>query len=127
MANDFRFLMYNSAEEDVSINAVVKDESVWLSQKGMAELFGCSNDNISLHLKNIYAEGELSERATVEEFSVVQTEGTRKVSRNVRFYNLDAIISVGYRVNSRRATHFRIWATGVLKEYMVKGFAPSSW
>lgn len=123
MANDFRFLMYNSAEEDVSINAVVKDESVWLSQKGMAELFGCSNDNISLHLKNIYAEGELSERATVEEFSVVQTEGTRKVSRNVRFYNLDAIISVGYRVNSRRATHFRIWATGVLKEYMIKGFA----
>ena len=123
MANDFRFLMYNSVEEDVSINAVVKDESVWLSQKGMAELFGCSNDNISLHLKNIYAEGELSERATVEEFSVVQTEGTRKVSRNVRFYNLDAIISVGYRVNSRRATHFRIWATGVLKEYMIKGFA----
>lgn len=88
----------------------------------MAELFGCSADNISLHLKNIFTEGELSEIATTEEISVVQQEGSRKVTRCMRFYNLDAIISVGYRVNSRRATHFRIWATGVLKEYMIKGF-----
>lgn len=123
MPNDFRFLIYNSAEEDVSVNAVIKDESIWLSQKGMAELFDCTTDNISLHLKKIYAEGELKETATTEEFSVVQKEGTRNVSRSMRFYNLDAIISVGYRVNSRRATHFRIWATGVLKEYMTKGFA----
>jgi len=123
MPNDFRFLMYNSAEEDVSVNAVIRGESIWLNQKGMADLFGCTTDNISLHLKNIYAEGELKEASTAEEFSVVQREGTRNVSRNMHFYNLDAIISVGYRVNSRRATHFRIWATGVLKEYMVKGFA----
>jgi len=122
MPSDFRFLMYNSAEEDVSVSAVIKDESVWLSQKGMAELFDCTTDNISLHLKNIYAEGELDEISTAEEFSVVQREGNRNVSRNMRFYNLDAIISVGYRVNSRRATRFRIWAAGVLKEYMVKGF-----
>ena len=123
MPNDFRFLIYNSAEEDVSVNAVIKDESIWLSQRGMAELFDCTTDNISLHLKKIYAEGELEETATTEEFSVVQQEGNRNVSRSKRFYNLDAIISVGYRVNSRRATHFRIWATGVLKEYMTKGFA----
>ena len=123
MPNDFRFLIYNSAEEDVSVNAVIKDKSIWLSQKGMAELFDCTTDNISLHLKKIYAEGELKETATTEEFSVVQQEGKRNVSRSMRFYNLDAIISVGYRVNSRRATHFRIWATGVLKEYMTKGFA----
>ncbi|MDO4515484.1 MAG: RhuM family protein, partial [Lachnospiraceae bacterium] len=116
-------MIYNSAEEDVSVDAVIKDESIWLSQKGMAELFGCTTDNISLHLKKIYTEGELKETATTEEFSVVQQEGKRNVSRSMRFYNLDAIISVGYRVNSRRATHFRIWATGVLKEYMTKGFA----
>ena len=122
MNNDFRFLMYNAPDEDVSINAVVKDESVWLTQKGMADLFDCSADNVSLHLKNIYEDGELTEEATTEEFSVVQREGQRNVNRRMRFYNLDAIISVGYRVNSRRATHFRIWATKVLKEYMVKGF-----
>ena len=122
MNNDFRFLMYNAPDEDVSINAVVKDESVWLTQRGMADLFDCSADNVSLHLKNIYEDGELTEEATTEEFSVVQREGQRNVNRRMRFYNLDAIISVGYRVNSRRATHFRIWATKVLKEYMVKGF-----
>lgn len=122
MNNDFRFLMYNAPDEDVSINAVVKDESVWLTQKGMADLFDCSADNVSLHLKNIYEDGELTEEATTEEFSVVQREGQRNVNRRMRFYNLDAIISVGYRVSSRRATHFRIWATKVLKEYMVKGF-----
>ena len=89
----------------------------------MAELFGCSVDNISLHLKNIYEDGELTTDATTEEFSTVQQEGLRMVNRKRSFYNLDAIISVGYRVNSRRATQFRIWATGVLKEYMIKGFA----
>ena len=122
MENNFQFLIYRSAEEDVSVDAFIKDDTVWLTQKGMAKLFGCSTDNISLHLKNIYAEGELSETATTEESSVVQTEGSRRVRRPAKLYNLDAIISVGYRVNSRRATHFRIWATGILKEYMTKGF-----
>ena len=122
MSKDFRFLMYHSDEGDVSVNAVVQDETVWLTQKGMAELFDCTTDNISQHLKNIYSDGELVELATTENFSVVQKEGSRNVTRAMRFYNLDAIISVGYRVNSRRATHFRIWATSILKEYMVKGF-----
>lgn len=122
MPSNFQFLLYQSADENISVNAVIKDETIWLTQKAMAELFGCSTDNISLHLKNIFADGELSEQATTEDFSVVQTEGTRSVSRRMRFYNLDAIISVGYRVNSRRATQFRIWATGVLKEYITKGF-----
>lgn len=123
MSKELQFLMYNTPEENVSVNAVVKDETIWLTQKAMAELFGCTTDNISLHLKNIYADGELDESSTTEEFSVVQQEGSRKVKRKIKFYNLDAIISVGYRVNSRKATHFRIWATGVLKEYMIKGFA----
>lgn len=123
MDREFDFLIYKSAEEDVSVNALIKDETIWLNQKAMAELFGCSTDNISQHLKNIFADGELSESATTEKISVVQTEGNRQVKRNTQFYNLDAIISVGYRVNSRRATNFRIWATSVLKEYMIKGFA----
>ena len=122
MNNEFEFLVYRSVEEDIAVNAVIKDETIWLTQKAMAELFDCSADNISLHLKNIYAEKELNETATTEEFSVVQTEGARQVTRRTKFYNLDAIISVGYRVNSRRATQFRIWATSVLKEYMTKGF-----
>ena len=119
MSNDFRFLMYNAPDEEVSINAVVKDESVWLTQKGMAELFGCTADNISLHLKNIFNEGELNKESVTEKISATATDGKNYVTQ---FYNLDAIISVGYRVNSHRATHFRIWATKVLKEYMVKGF-----
>ena len=123
MPNNFEFLIYNTAEGDVSVNAVVKDETIWLTQKAMAQLFDCSTDNISLHLKNIYQSGELVEEATAEDFSVVQKEGGRNVTRRTKFYNLDAIISVGYRVNSRRATQFRIWATSVLKEYMTKGFA----
>ena len=123
MNENFRFLMYRSAEQEISVNAVIRDETVWLTQKAMAELFGCTPDNISLHLKNIFADGELEEGATAEDFSVVQREGARQVKRKTKFYNLNAIISVGYRVNSRRATHFRIWATGVLKEYMLKGFA----
>jgi len=123
MSKELQFLIYNTPEENVSVNAVIKDETIWLTQKAMAELFDCTADNISLHLKNIYADGELNESSTTEEFSVVQQEGSREVKRKIKFYNLDAIISVGYRVNSRKATHFRIWATGVLKEYMIKGFA----
>lgn len=123
MSNEFNFLIYRSALEDVSVDAVIKDDTIWLNQQAMAELFDCTADNVSLHLKNIYAEGELNELATAEDFSVVQQEGSRQVQRKKKFYNLDAIISVGYRVNSRRATNFRIWATGVLNEYMTKGFA----
>lgn len=119
---NFEFLLYGSADEEISVQALVKNETIWLTQKAMAELFGCSTDNISLHLKNIFADGELEENRTAEEISVVQTEGARQVKRKQKFYNLDAIISVGYRVNSRRATQFRIWATSVLKEYMRKGF-----
>ena len=123
MNQEFQFLVYRSAGEDISVNALIKDETIWLTQKAMSDLFDCTADNVSLHLKNIYSDNELNEQATTEEFSVVQQEGGRDVTRNRKFYNLDAIISLGYRVNSRRATHFRIWATGVLKEYMTKGFA----
>ena len=122
MKNELKFLMYKTPENDVSVNAIIKDETIWLTQKSMAELFDCSADNISLHLKNIYKEGELKEVSTTEDFSVVQKEGSRMVKRNQKFYNLDAIISVGYRVSSYRATQFRIWATSILKEYMIKGF-----
>ncbi len=123
MKEEFNFLIYRSAEENISVNALIEDETIWLNQKAMADLFDCTIDNISSHLKNIFSEGELNETSTTEYFSIVQTEGNRQVKRKTKFYNLDAIISVGYRVNSRRATHFRIWATGILKEYMIKGFA----
>ena len=116
------FILYSDISESVSVNIIVKDETLWLTQKSMAELFGCSVDNISLHLKNIFNSGELAENSTTEDFSIVQQEGKRNVTRIVTFYNLDAVISVGYRVNSTKATKFRIWATGVLKEYIQKGF-----
>ena len=115
MENNFQFLIYRSAEENVSVDAIVKEESIWLSQKGMAELFECSTDNISLHLKNIFSSGELDKNSVTEKISATAADGK---NYSTQFYNLDAIISVGYRVNSRRATHFRIWATGILKEYM---------
>lgn len=123
MSDTFPFLIYRSSEQDISVNAVIRDETVWLPQKAMAELFGVEIPAISKHLANIFAEGELEAEATLSKMEIVQQEGKRKVRRTLDFYNLDAIISVGYRVNSRRATHFRIWATGVLKEYMLKGFA----
>ena len=120
--NEIQFLLYNTPDENIKVNVIVKDETLWLTQKAMAELFECSTDNISLHLKNIYNDGELNEISTAEEFSVVQREGNRDVRRKTKFYNLDAIISVGYRVNSQKATQFRIWATQILKEYIKKGF-----
>ena len=125
MENNFQFLIYRSAEEDVSINAVVKDESIWLTQQGMAELFGVQKPAISKHLKNIFEEGELDEKVVVSKMETTTHHGAlddKTQTRETNFYNLDAIISVGYRVNSRRATQFRIWATGILKEYMTKGF-----
>ena len=123
MKNEFEFMLYKVDGEDVSVNALVKDETIWLTQKAMAELFGVEVPAISKHLTNIYDEGELAQDSTVSKMETVQNEGTRTVKRSRVFYNLDAIISVGYRVNSLRATHFRIWATSVLKEYITKGFA----
>ena len=120
MEKQFEFLIYQAAEENVFVNALIKDETIWLNQKGMAELFGCSTDNISLHLKNIFSEGELDKDSVTEKISATANDGKRYLTQ---FYNLDAIISVGYRVNSHRATQFRIWATAILKEYMIKGFA----
>ena len=120
MNSEIRYLIYNTQQEEVSVKAVVKGETIWLTQKAMAELFDCSTDNISLHLKNIFAEGELDRNSVTEKISATATDGKNYLTQ---FYNLDAIISVGYRVNSRKATQFRIWATSVLKEYMTKGFA----
>lgn len=132
-ANDFskstpnsEITLYETEDGKVRIDVHFKDENLWLSQKLMAELFECSTDNISLHLKNIYSEGELDETATTEEFSVVRHEGIRQVKRNITFYNLESIIAVGYRVNSSRGTQFRTWATDKLKNYILKGFAIDS-
>ena len=119
---DFRFLLYKVEQEDVIVKAFIQNETLWLTQKSMAELFGVNKSTISRHLKNIYEERELVEHSTVAFFATVQNEGEREITRNIAFYNLDAIISVGYRVNSMRATHFRIWATNILKEYIQKGF-----
>lgn len=122
MTNKFNFLLYKTAENDVIVNAVVHDETIWLTQKAMAELFGVNVPAISKHLKNIFAEGELDETSTISKMEIVKIEGKRSIKRQMDFYNLDAIISVGYRINSYRATQFRIWATSVLKEYVTKGF-----
>ena len=126
MENDFNFLVYQTAEENVSVNALVKDETIWLTQKAMAELFDVDKSSISRHLKNIFNDGELDEKVVVAKIATTTQHGAiegKTQSKETQFYNLDAIISVGYRVNSKRATSFRIWATGVLKEYMIKGFA----
>ena len=122
MPRDFSFLIYKSENEDLFVNAYIKDETIWLTQKSMSELFGVNPQAITKHLQNIYNEGELEQAATCSKMEQVQDESGRVVRRETLFYNLDAIISVGYRVNSSRATHFRIWATKILKEYMTKGF-----
>lgn len=122
MSNEIQYTLYSIDNEDIKVKVAIKDETIWVTQRGMAELFDVNVSAISKHLANIYAEGELSQPATVSKMEIVQTEGTRQVTRLIDFYNLDAVISVGYRVNSRRATHFRIWATGVLKEFIKKGF-----
>jgi len=115
-------IVYQDAEGQVRVDVRLERETVWLSQRQMAELFDTSADNVGLHLKNIFTEGELSETATTEDYSVVQTEGPRKVRRRIKHYNLDAILSVGYRVNTRRGTQFRIWATRTLREHLLRGF-----
>jgi hypothetical protein len=115
-------VVYQSEDGRIKLDVRLEHETLWMTQGDMARLFQCSTDNISLHLKNIYDEGELDPRATVEEFSVVRQEGKRRVRRKLACYNLDAVISVGYRVKSAIATRFRIWATERIKEYIVKGF-----
>lgn len=114
--------IYKSPDGATQVQVTFEEETVWLSQKMMAHLFDKDSDTIGLHLKNIFSEGELDETATTEFFSVVQIEGTRQVKREIKYYNLDAIISVGYRVNSKRGTQFRQWATQRLKEYLVQGY-----
>ena len=116
-------IIYQTQDGQMKIDVRIENETVWLTQNQMAELFQTTKQNISLHIKNIFEEGELTEDSTVKDYFTVQNEGSRKVSRNVTHYNLDVIISVGYRVKSLRGTQFRIWATQVLKEYMKKGFA----
>ena len=119
---DSQILIYQSESGETKIEVRLQDETVWLTQRGMAELFQTSVPNINLHLGNIFDEGELDPGATVKDFLIVQKEGARKVSRTSKFYNLDAIISVGYRIKSKTATRFRQWATQRLREYIVKGF-----
>lgn len=116
------FLLYRTEDGRVSIQARLQNETVWLSINQMAELFGVDKSGVSRHLKNIYESGELRQEATVAKFATVQEEGGRSVSRDLEYYNLDAIISVGYRVNSIRGTQFRIWATQRLREYIIRGF-----
>lgn len=116
-------IIYTSEDGKISLDTKLENNTIWLTQKDMAELFGVKTPAINKHLNNIYQEGELSQDATISILEIVQKEGKRNVKRQTAFYNLDAIISVGYRVNSSRATQFRIWATNVLKEYLTRGYA----
>ena len=126
MQNNFEkqaeIVLYHANNSDVSVNALIKDETIWITQKAMGEIFGVEKAAISKHLKNIYQENELDEESTVSKMETVQKEGSRDIKRTQNFYNLDAIIAVGYRVNSKEATKFRIWATSILKEYIKKGY-----
>lgn len=123
MDKKLNFLLYTTAEENVKIGVVVKDETLWLTQKAMAELFDVKVPAISKHIKNIYQEGELSENTTISKMETVVNRGFRgEIIEEIDYYNLDMIIAVGYRVNSKRATDFRIWATKTLKEFITKGF-----
>lgn len=120
--NESEFILYTTPNGEVRLDVMVLDETIWLTQDGMQELFGKAKSTISEHIKNVFDEGELERDPTVRKFRTVQTEGQREVSRDLEYYNLDVIISVGYRVKSPRGTQFRIWATQVLKEYIIKGF-----
>ena len=116
------FLIFQIEGKEQGVEVYYKDKTVWCTQKAMGMLFDCTSDNISVHLQNIYATDELKKEATTEKISVVRREGNRDVNRTLQFYNLDAIISVGYRVNSIRATQFRQWATSILREYAIRGY-----
>lgn len=115
-------LLYRTPNDEFRVEVLLRDDTIWLPQTKIAELFGTTKQNISAHFQNIFDEGELDREATVKKFLTVRQEGSREVKREIEHYNLDAIISVGYRVNSTQATQFRIWATTILKEYVVKGF-----
>ncbi len=117
-----QFVLYTGIDGKIKLEVFLEEETLWLSQKMMAELFEVEVNTINYHLKEIYKSEELQELATIRKIRIVQKEGTREVSREVDFYNLDVIIAIGYRVNSKKATQFRIWATSILKEYIVKGF-----
>ena len=126
ITNQIEMVMYQTEDDNVTVSAIVKDESIWITQKAMAELFGVQKAAISKHLKNIFEQGELCEKVVVSKMETTTQHGAipgKMQHRETNYYNLDAIISVGYRVNSVQATKFRIWATGILKEYMIKGFA----
>ena len=122
MNKELQFLIYNTPQEDIKVNVAMRDETIWLTQRAMSDLFGVQIPAINKHLKNIFEEDELNKEATISKMEIVQNEGGRDVKRAKEFYNLDAIISVGYRVNSAKATHFRIWATKILKDFIQKGF-----
>ena len=122
MSNPNQFLLYTAPDGAVKVDVFLEGETVWLTQKALAELFGVGVPAINKHLKNIFDSGELSREATVSKMEIVRAEGGREVAREVEFYNLDAIIAVGYRVNSYQATQFRIWATNTLREFIIKGF-----
>lgn len=113
-------IIYQNSDGEIKVDAIYKDETLWLSQKGMSKVFECSTDNISLHLKHIFEDNELNKNAVTEKCSLTAEDGKKY---NTTIYSLDAIIAVGYRINSKKATEFRIWATKILKEYMTKGFA----
>ncbi len=117
------FLLYTAPNGAIKVEVLLSNETIWLTQKRMAELFGVGVAAISKHLENIYESGELQREATLSVLETVQQEGVRQVTRKLEYYNLDAVISVGYRVNSAQATQFRIWATALIKEYIIKGFA----
>ena len=119
MSKDISFILYNTPEYSEKVQVVIKDETLWMTQKAMGELFGCSSDNIGVHLKNIFASDELDANSVTEKISATAADGKNYLTQ---FYNLDAIIAVGYRVNSKQATRFRQWATKVLNEYIRKGF-----
>lgn len=116
-------VLYGNIDDGPVVAVLVENETMWLTQKMMADLFGTTTQNVQQHLDAIYRSGELDEDSTIKIFLTVRQEGSRTVNRSVKHYNLDAIIAVGYRVNSKQATHFRQWATQVLKEYIIKGFA----
>ena len=115
-------LLYETEDGKINVDVILKDETIWLSQKSMSELFDVNVPAINKHLTNIYEEKELDKNSTISKMEIVRKEGNRNVNRELEFYNLDAIIAVGYRVNSKKATKFRIWATKILKDYMIKGF-----
>ena len=122
MSDQDKFLLYTAPDGAVKVDVFFKEETVWLTQKALAELFAVKVPAINKHFKNIFESGELDREATISKMEIVRTEGGREVAREVEFYNLDAIIAVGYRVNSYQATQFRIWATKTLKEFIIKGF-----